>query len=558
MFEWIQKYWMIILNILFWIFIFWLLFVITFVNIENIYQFNFWNIYTVFYFMYVCIWVAWLIGLRFIKFKNNILREEALYTIKSIFFLSLFLIPSFSINHNFIIEHLWESNLYLRSYWKIAFLYFALALIVSPLLKIIKNTQIRDNLILSRKIFWILSFIFFLKHGLEYFALEYIFQTQYHTDISYLEYVYDNMLIRYDALSGAIAWILMLLLWITSNKISIKLFWWKWWKRIQSFVYPAFLISVIHIAFASRFDNFYIFLLLLVVTIRTISYVSGKNEKKQWKTTKYICIPCGYIYDESIGDPDSWIEPGTKFEDIPNDWYCPVCGVWKSDFEPYYEESNTVFWWYLSEVISYTMLTEDVLELSLKLDTEVSVLKWQYAILQLRDFDGEFSRAYSIVEAKNKILTFGIKLKDTGRGWRTLKNMKLWDTIKVKWVYGEFILKNTHNPKVFLATGTWLSPMIHMISEKLISPDNHLFFGVQMKKDLFYMEKISNRENFKTHIYLSKEEISDYNYGRIDISKMEFDINTEFYICGNPWFVSMLQKELIERWYKNIYSEKFN
>jgi len=73
-----------------------------------------------------------------------------------------------------------------------------------------------------------------------------------------------------------------------------------------------------------------------------------------------------------------------------------------------------------------------------------------------------------------------------------------------------------------------------MISEKLISPDNHLFFGVQMKKDLFYMEKISNRENFKTHIYLSKEEISDYNYGRIDISKMEFDINTEFYICGNP------------------------
>ena len=53
----------------------------------------------------------------------------------------------------------------------------------------------------------------------------------------------------------------------------------------------------------------------------------------QWK--QFICRACGLIYDEQAGDPDSGIAPGTKFEDIPQDWVCPLCGVVKADFEPY-------------------------------------------------------------------------------------------------------------------------------------------------------------------------------------------------------------------------------
>ncbi len=53
----------------------------------------------------------------------------------------------------------------------------------------------------------------------------------------------------------------------------------------------------------------------------------------QWK--QFICRACGLIYDEQAGDPDSGIAPGTKFEDIPDDWVCPLCGVVKADFEPY-------------------------------------------------------------------------------------------------------------------------------------------------------------------------------------------------------------------------------
>lgn len=47
---------------------------------------------------------------------------------------------------------------------------------------------------------------------------------------------------------------------------------------------------------------------------------------------KYLCEPCGYIYDPEAGDPDNGIAPGTAFEDIPDDWLCPVCGLGKDVF----------------------------------------------------------------------------------------------------------------------------------------------------------------------------------------------------------------------------------
>jgi rubredoxin len=48
---------------------------------------------------------------------------------------------------------------------------------------------------------------------------------------------------------------------------------------------------------------------------------------------KYVCSVCGFEYDEAIGIPEAGIAPGTKWEDLPEDWVCPVCGAEKSDFE---------------------------------------------------------------------------------------------------------------------------------------------------------------------------------------------------------------------------------
>ncbi len=47
---------------------------------------------------------------------------------------------------------------------------------------------------------------------------------------------------------------------------------------------------------------------------------------------KYECQVCGYVYNPSEGDSEGGIDPGTSFEDLPDDWVCPVCGVGKDEF----------------------------------------------------------------------------------------------------------------------------------------------------------------------------------------------------------------------------------
>ena len=62
------------------------------------------------------------------------------------------------------------------------------------------------------------------------------------------------------------------------------------------------------------------------------SYIEERKETVS-KMAKYECTVCGYIYDPELGDPDGGIKPGTPFEDIPDDWVCPVCGASKDQFE---------------------------------------------------------------------------------------------------------------------------------------------------------------------------------------------------------------------------------
>ena len=57
----------------------------------------------------------------------------------------------------------------------------------------------------------------------------------------------------------------------------------------------------------------------------------NKTQEREVTMKKYECI-CGYIYDPAKGDPDNGIAPGTSFEDLPEDWLCPDCGVGKDQF----------------------------------------------------------------------------------------------------------------------------------------------------------------------------------------------------------------------------------
>lgn len=49
---------------------------------------------------------------------------------------------------------------------------------------------------------------------------------------------------------------------------------------------------------------------------------------------KFVCSVCGFVYDETLGLPDQGIAPGTRWEDLPADFVCPLCGVGKSEFSP--------------------------------------------------------------------------------------------------------------------------------------------------------------------------------------------------------------------------------
>jgi rubredoxin len=60
---------------------------------------------------------------------------------------------------------------------------------------------------------------------------------------------------------------------------------------------------------------------------------SNSEGERRKKMQKWQCSVCGYIYDPDQGDPENGIDPGTPFEDLPEDWVCPVCGASKDQFE---------------------------------------------------------------------------------------------------------------------------------------------------------------------------------------------------------------------------------
>jgi rubredoxin len=49
---------------------------------------------------------------------------------------------------------------------------------------------------------------------------------------------------------------------------------------------------------------------------------------------RYVCVSCGYLYDPAEGDPSASVPPGTSFDDLPDDWHCPMCYVGKAEFDP--------------------------------------------------------------------------------------------------------------------------------------------------------------------------------------------------------------------------------
>ena len=61
--------------------------------------------------------------------------------------------------------------------------------------------------------------------------------------------------------------------------------------------------------------------------------LTNENHEEDEPMAIYECTVCGYLYNPDEGDPDNGIDPGTAFDDIPEDWVCPICGASKDQFE---------------------------------------------------------------------------------------------------------------------------------------------------------------------------------------------------------------------------------
>jgi rubredoxin len=73
---------------------------------------------------------------------------------------------------------------------------------------------------------------------------------------------------------------------------------------------------------------------VLIIIAPTLGKTNQPIERERRKEMdKYVCTICGYVYDPEQGDPDNGVAAGTKWEDVPEDWECPVCGAPKDDFE---------------------------------------------------------------------------------------------------------------------------------------------------------------------------------------------------------------------------------
>lgn len=361
------------------------------------------------------------------------------------------------------------------------------------------------------------------------------------------------------------ALILTIPLVLTSNNWSMRILW-KRWKTLHRTVYLIVIFTVIHVVLLKSYKHFEIvpvitlclYFLFKILEWKGISFGTKKTISVV-KCQKWICVPCWYIYDPVVGDEDSGIKPGTEFVDIPDDWTCPLCGVKKSDFVPYNEDENEAT--SIAIVQWVKMMNPTTIELEIETEEEHRSEPWQFMSFLWQDEAWQFPRSYSIARQEGKRFTFLIKLTKWWRWAECIKKLEAWDVIRIRCIAGQFILKNTTDEKIFIATGTGLAPIYRMIlamNTLLPNVKKSLYFTVSTKEDLFYVENLRWIENLDLHIHVSREEVEGFTFWRVDVDAIESSNNAEWYLCGNPAMVKEAREKLMKKWQKTVLSEEFS
>lgn len=372
----------------------------------------------------------------------------------------------------------------------------------------------------------------------------------------------DTTMISYLAI-GFLALLFTIPLTLTSNTWAMKKMG-KYWKMLHRTVYLIIILTVLHVVLLKWYQEFEVWPVLILLVYfgfkilewRGFSFVKKDTKRIYPKWQKWLCVPCGYIYDPVIWDEADGIPAGTEFSDIADDWRCPDCGVTKADFVPVDYDAPAPIG-HEARIVEKTLLNPVTMKIVVELIDELKSIPGQFSTFMWSDSEWEFSRSYSIAEHDGKRLTFLIKLTDLGRGARILRDIETDATIRIRGIFGDFILQDSQKPKVFIATGTGLAPIYYMIRALPEGMQKSLYFTVATCNELFYIDELKAIDALDLHIHTTKEEIPDCNYGRVDVDSIAASPDTEWYLCGGPRMVEEATAKLRARGYEKVYSEEF-
>lgn len=234
---------------------------------------------------------------------------------------------------------------------------------------------------------------------------------------------------------------------------------------------------------------------------------------------------------------------------------CPV-QVIKVDLEDWVVLNSETQKW---KIVAKNILTPDTLEIVIE-TKNFTFEPGQYVTMQMKDKIWVFTRSYSIASGNKDSFTLTIKLLENGRGANILKKKNIGDKVEFFEASGHFVLQNTPKPKVFIATGTGLAPMIAMLENTPENIEKTLIFWVRHEEDLYYLNVLQKFKNLKviTTVSQAKENYSG-NTGRVTDYLNEIWEKSEVYICGNPNMVESVEKSLKEKNFpkENIFIESF-
>jgi ferredoxin-NADP reductase/rubredoxin/DMSO/TMAO reductase YedYZ heme-binding membrane subunit len=477
-------------------------------------------------------------------------------------------------------KYMWLNDVQL--FWFISYYLLICTLLISPLIYISYTQRICMNwspfIISLRRTFGIWSWFFAILHTVIFWQwVQAMWEQFYSQEKTFGEFIFEECCIWWSESilwmsvfafwSGVIGLTIMVLLLVISNNFFQKVLGARIWKNIQKIVYPLFLLIVFHIYVIWWWKGEYLYFALLLVVFRgyvffhkNFSYIGSSQVQKNWYK-KFLCPPCGFIYDEEFWDPDWWLQPWTLFDEISDERMCPVCWVMKKDFvligweKSIGKNSEGAF---SIKLVWKRELTHNVTEYVFYCPTAVESIPGQfYNIIFPKTQNWEsFMRSYSVVKCIDNHITLCIRMKKWWLWSAVLKNIEEGTELKALWPFWTFQLQNSSKKKIFIATWTWIAPIIPMMRAAW-DIDKELYFWVQRSSDLFYIDVLKNIPNLRVHVYLSQEMTKLYHYWRIEFSHISVNPESEVYMCWSPELIWDFVTAFAKKWIKKVHYEKF-